>query len=384
MTRRKDPRPEGETDAASSAVAPDIPELAESAPAEPPASPEASPEPLSQPLPDPVPTPAAVPPQPRQSGLLGALLGGALAAVGGFALSHFNLLGLATSDNSALTELSAKMDKAQSDQASALGALDSRIVEVSDRLSALEAAPPPAAPDLSALDAFDQRLAAIEAMPTDGTGPSPALVARIADLERRLASVAAPDTSALQAQLTEALARLDAAETAAKAQAAEAEAATASARRAQALDALGAAIGAGRPFADELDALSDDALSASLGPMAAAGVATLDKLQADFPDAAREALRVARDTNAEDGWTDRLVDFLAGQTGARPVTPLEGATPEAILSRAEFALSEGSVADALAELQPLEPAVKAPLDAWIAAATAHVTATSAFAAARGE
>jgi hypothetical protein len=84
----------------------------------------------------------------------------------------------------------------------------------------------------------------------------------------------------------------------------------------------------------------------------------LQALQAAFPDAARETLRLSREISAQDGWGDRLVDFLASQTGARPLTPQEGDGVDAILSRAEFALSESRVADALAELAPLDPAVK--------------------------
>jgi hypothetical protein len=340
---------------------------------------------LPDPQPDSAPAPPAATPQPRQSGLFGALLGGALAAIAGFALSHFNVLGTAAQDQSgAVDELSASLAKAQSDQAAALATIDAEFSALADRLTTLEAAPAPPVPDLSALDTLDQRLSALEAMPSDGTAASPALAAKLAEFERRLAAVASTDASGLQDQLTAALARLDAAEAAATAQAAEAEAAAATARRARALDALSAVIAEGSPFAAELDALADEKLSATLAPMASAGVPTLVTLQTDFPDAAREALRVARDTNSEDGWSDRLVDFLAGQTGARLVSPQEGTTPEAILSRAEFALSEGRVADALAELQPLDPAVKVPLDAWIASATAHVAATSALAAARGE
>jgi hypothetical protein len=385
MTRRKDPKPDAEADAPLPEVQPDVAEMAEAALPESAVPEPDQPDPPPMPTPDPLPLPPAPTPEPRQSGLFGALLGGALAAIGGFALSHFDLLGLASPDQGAgLAQLSAGLEKTQSDQATALGALDSKIAGLSDRLSALEAAPAPAPPDLSALDSLDQRLSAIEAMPTDGTTTSPALAAKVAELERRLASVAATDSSGLQEQLTAALARLDAAEAEASAKAAEAEVAAADAQRSEALDALDAAITEGRPFAAQLDALADDTLSAKLAPLAAAGVPTLAALQADFPDAARESLRIARDTNSEDGWSDRLVDFLAAQTGARPVTPMEGMTPEAILSRAEFALSETRVADALAELAPLDPTVKAPMDAWIAAATAHVTASSALAAARGE
>ena len=385
MTRRKDPKPDAEADAPLPPVQPDVAEMAEAALPESAAPEPDQPDPPPVPTPDPLPLSPAPRTEPRQSGLLGALLGGALAAIGGFALSHFDLLGLASANQGAgLAALSASLEKLQTDQTAALGALDSKIAGLADRLSTIEAAPAPAAPDLSALDGLDQRLSAIEAMPTNGTATSPALAAKLAQLEQRLASVAATDSSGLQEQLTAALARLDAAESEASAKAAEAEAAAANAQRSKALDALNAAMTEGRPFAAELDALADDTLATKLAPMAASGVPTLATLQTDFPDAAREALRIARDTNAEDGWSDRLVDFLAGQTGARPVTPLEGTTPEAILSRAEFALSETRVADALAELAPLDPTLKVPMEAWIAAATAHVTATSALTAARGE
>ena len=133
-----------------------------------------------------------------------------------------------------------------------------------------------------------------------------------------------------------------------------------------------------------MQALNDPALTGALAPLAETGVPTLAQLQSAFPDAARAALRAARDLSTEDGWGDRFVDFLAAQTGARPLTPLEGDTPDAILSRAEFALSEGRVADALAELEPLDAAVKAPLDPWITQAKAHLAAATALQAARGE
>jgi hypothetical protein len=103
--------------------------------------------------------------------------------------------------------------------------------------------------------------------------------------------------------------------------------------------------------------VGDAALTEALAALADTGVPTLGQLQATFPDAARDALRVARETNTDDGWGGRFLDFLAAQTGARPLTPLEGDTPDAILSRADFALSEGRVADAVAELETLDPAV---------------------------
>lgn len=376
MTRRKDPEPET------------APELVEPLPEAPVPEPDLPPVP-DEVAPDPVPDPALPPPAPlprRSGGFLGPVLGGALAAVSGFALSHYNVFGLQAPDTGAdIVALSGKLDEALASQTKAIEGIGTEIAAQGTRLTALETAPAPAAADLSRLDALDQRLAAIEAMPSDGTGSNAALAAKLAELERRLAALpATAPASDLQAQLDAALSRLDAAEAAATDRAAKAEAAATTAQRAQKLDSLSAAVAEGRPFAQELNALADPALTSALQSLADTGVPTLAALQADFPDAARQALQIARQISTEDGWSDRLVDFLASQTGARPLTPQEGTTPDAILSRAEFALSEGRVADALAELDPLDPAVKAPLDDWIAAAGRHLAAVTAVQAAGGE
>jgi hypothetical protein len=301
-------------------------------------------------------------------------------------LSHFDLLGLAAPANTSDTAaLSARLEEAQNKEAAALDRISGEISGLANRVAALESAPAPATPDLSRLDAVEERLAGIEALPKDGSASTAALAAKIADLDRRLAELPASAPSPdIQKQLDEALARLDAAETAARTRAAEAEALAAAARRAQALDALTAAVAAGEPFKAELDAVGDTTLSATLDPMASSGAPTLAMLQAEFPDPAREALRIARETSVEDGWTDRLVDFLAAQTGARSLTPREGTSVDAILSRAEFALSEGRVADAVTEIGTLDAAAKSPFDAWLASAGTHLTAKAALQSARGE
>lgn len=371
MTRRKDPQPES--------LQPEIPPVD-------PFVAEVDPMPAVPPAPtveaDPVSPPQS--PPPGRPGIVAPLFGGALAAIGGFALSHFNVLGL-SADPSALAALGTRLDEAENQQATAKQKLGADLAELAGRVAALESAPAPAAADLSRLDALDQRLAALEAIPTDGRASTPALTAKVAELEKRLATLPSGTADpALQQKLDDALARLAAAESAAAARAAEAEAVTQSAARAKALDALAAAIETGQPFVAELQALNDPALATTLASLAETGVPNLTQLQSAFPDAAREVLRLSRDLSAEDGWGDRLVDFLAAQTGARPLTPLEGDTPDALLSRAEFALSEGHVTNALAELDALDSAVKAPLDPWIARAKAHLAAAAALQAARGE
>lgn len=375
MTRGKNPRPES-AEPETAATGPFVTESP--LPTEAPAEPEAA-------IPDPAPETRPTPPAPRRSGILGPILGGALAAAGGFALSEFNVFGFAARDSSAeLASLSAQLAELQSAQSSAQDQISGQLATLGDRVSALESAPPPAPADLSRVDALEQRLAEIEAVPADGNASTAALAAKITDLEQRLASLPAngPDPS-LQQKLDDALSRLAEAEAAATARATEAAATAEAARRAVAFDALSDAVVSGRPFAKELAAFADPDLTTALDALAETGVPTLASLQETFPDAAREALRTARDANAEDTWSDRLVDFLASQTGARSLAPREGDDPDAVLSRAEFALSQGRVADALAELDALDPAVRVPLEPWSGAAKAHLSAGEALTAARG-
>ena len=376
MTRRKDPQPEAETPQDTPRDTP----VAETVASDPFV--------VTDPVDPAPPLPVEPPPPPqvivRRGSVMAPLIGGALAAIGGFALSHFDVLDLRPADSTAeVAGLTTQLTEVQT-RISSLESQSGDLATLSDRVAQLESAPAPQAPDLSRLDAFDQRLAAIEAMPTDGAASTAAVTAKLAELERRLAAVPQGASPELQQQLDAALARLDEAEATATARADEAAAATAAAERTRALDALAAKLATGEPFGAELQALDDPTLAQALAPLSETGVPTLTQLQATFPDAAREALRIARETGADDGWTGRLVDFLASQTGARPLTPLEGDTPDAILSRADFALSEGRVADAVSELQPLDPAVKAALDPWLAQAQAHLSAAAALQSARGE
>lgn len=376
MTRRKDPQPEAETPQDTLRDTP----VAETVASDPFV--------VTDPVDPAPPLPVEPPPPPqvivRRGSVMAPLIGGALAAIGGFALSHFDVLDLRPADSTEeVAGLTTQLTEVQT-RISSLESQSGDLATLSDRVAQLESAPAPQAPDLSRLDDFDQRLAAIEAMPMDGAASSAAVTAKLAELERRLAAVPQGASPELQQQLDAALARLDEAEATATARADEAAAATAATERTRALDALAAKLATGEPFGAELQALDDPTLAQALAPLSETGVPTLSQLQATFPDAAREALRIARETGADDGWTGRLVDFLASQTGARPLTPLEGDTPDAILSRADFALSEGRVADAVSELQPLDPAVKAALDPWLAQAQAHLSAAAALQSARGE
>jgi hypothetical protein len=371
MTRRKDPQPEADPEPGAAS-----PETVAAEPlvvTDPPEPPPAVPEPSLQPK-------VVV----RRGSFVAPLLGGALAAAGGFALSHFDILDLRPDGSSAeLASLTSEIADIKAGTAS-LDTLRGDLAALSDRVEQLEGAPLPESPDLSRIDALDQRLAAIEAMPTDGLASTAALTSKLADLERRLAAMPQGASPELQQDLDAALERLDQAEASAKARADEAAAAAAAATRVRLLDALASRLTAGEPFGPELQSVDDAALTDVLSPFAETGAPTVADLQAAFPDAARDALQIARASRTGDSWSNRVLDFLSAQTGARPLTPLEGDTPEAILSRADFALSEGRVADAVAEVQSLGPDVKAALNAWLGQAETHLAATAALAAARGE
>lgn len=109
-------------------------------------------------------------------------------------------------------------------------------------------------------------------------------------------------------------------------------------------------------------------------------VPSLDSLQADFPEAARAALRTSLRQDSAAGNGNLLTNFLRAQTGARSVEAREGSDPDAILSRADSAVEEGRIADALMEIEALpEEAKAAPAMAdWLAGATAYRDAQAAL------
>ena len=151
----------------------------------------------------------------------------------------------------------------------------------------------------------------------------------------------------------------------------EAEAAKASetALQRNALTRLQAALVEGAPFAAILGDLGAAGLEvpAGLADSAETGVPTLAALRADFPDAARRALADARE--ADKGPDAGFGAFLARQFGARSVAPRAGDDPDAILSRAEAAVTDGRIDSALTELEALPDAAKPALAEWTALAT---------------
>ncbi|MEQ3624147.1 MAG: hypothetical protein ABNH26_00160 [Celeribacter sp.] len=157
------------------------------------------------------------------------------------------------------------------------------------------------------------------------------------------------------------------------AQSSAADRAALAARR-NALADIRAAVDAGDPFAEPLAALQDP--PAALVENAETGVPTLASLQTDLPEAARSAIASARSANPDEG--GRFGNFLRNQFGTRSITPREGTDPDAVLSRAEAALTSGDLNNAVEQVEALpEPALSEMTD-WLDAARTRLSVLTAL------
>jgi hypothetical protein len=351
--------------------------------------------------------PAPEPPAERRMGGVPAAVGGALAAIFGFGLAQVVPGGWPLQGTDAIeatvAEQAATIAEQQAELVRLGAALDAVAArpaadpDLSERLATLEAAIPAPFDDAALSDrvaAIETRLAAIEALPVDGSGASPAaLAAQAAALAALQADVAAlRDASGSSADVTAAAeaaeARLAEAEQRAEALRAAAEADAAQAEARSALRQIDVALEAGGPFASALPAFDPATLPAVLADNAATGLPTITDLQASFPDAARAALEASLRADMGESWSERVGSFLRSQTGARSLTPREGNDPDAVLSRAEAILAEGRPADALAELAALPPEGQAAMTEWTDLVQLHLAGRDAFdtlrAAAGGE
>lgn len=307
----------------------------------------------------------------KRGGVFPMILAGALVAAAGFAAGAADLLPLRAAP--------------PPDLSGDVAALEGRIAEVETGLTSVAA---PQAPDLSPLTA---RLDGVEARLSDLAARQTALDEGLAALDSRIAALAArPVTEgASQAAVAAFEAEVDALRSAIATERAEVEQMLASAREMEANAAEQARLSEARAAIARLVAAIDrgDDLQAELAALgglgvtvpdalaqAAGGVATLSALQADFPDAARAALAQARTSEGADGGA---AAWLQRQLGARSVTPRDGNDPDAILSRAEAALTQGQLDVALKEIDALPDAAKVPLAGWQAAAAARLAATQA-------
>lgn len=321
--------------------------------------------PLAEPLPEvaeaaPMPLPPA-PPAPRRAGWAGPVLGGVIAAGLGFGLAQylpFTSTAVVAVSAEDLAAVRAEVDALKAALAATPGADLSGLTE---RLDALESqVADTAAPDLAPIEG---RIAALEARPVGSLSGADA--AALAGLQSEVAAMKAGGISQAQVEAANAAlqAKLDEAIAAATAlQASAVETATKSAERAALLQ-ISAALDSGAPFGSAVKALQGAAppevLTANAG-----GIPSLKSLQDGFPQAARLALDAALKDQMGSGWTERVMSFLRTQVGARSLTPKAGDDPDAVLSRAEAALTAGDVGAALAEIDKLPDVAKSAIAGW--------------------
>ncbi|SIS51370.1 hypothetical protein SAMN05421759_101143 [Roseivivax lentus] len=329
----------------------------------------------------------------RKGGFFPMLLGGVAAAAIGFGLSQY-LGGDLFGDNDAFAD---ETRAALSAQTNSLDALNGRIDGLEASIPQVDLTSVESA--IATLSARGEELGAqignlsgqIATLETSAEE----LVARVTELEKAPveASVSPAAIEAYEQEIArlrdEVQATLDDVETQRQEIATIAETAVAAERSAEtramradlraALATLTAEVDAGRPFADALAPLeASDVVSvpAVLSENAADGIATQAELIADFPDAARSALAASREAAASEGGNP-LAGFFAEQLGARSVTPRDGNSPDAILSRAEAAVKGGDLATALNEISALPEAASVALQGWVTRAETRAAALAA-------
>ncbi|WP_089276386.1 COG4223 family protein [Antarctobacter heliothermus] len=245
------------------------------------------------------------------------------------------------------------------DLRTALAALDTKLTGLSDKATAL-----------------DIRLTSIEKQPlVDAVSPD-TVAAYERELETLKADVAAQKAAIAAAQADQ-LASMEAARKEIEAMADRARASEQSAESRATLAASRAALADlttrardGQPYVEPLAVLTANGVDVPTPLVEGAqdGLPTASALISSFPDAARDALAVARASGASEEDAGGVAGFFRNQLGARSVTPREGNDPDAILSRAEAALRNGDLNTVLTEIEMLPEAAQNEMSDWVAMA----------------
>lgn len=146
------------------------------------------------------------------------------------------------------------------------------------------------------------------------------------------------------------------------------------------------ALKTGAGFAAPLAAISD--LAQSDPPPAlmanAGGIPTLEQLEARFPAAAHAAIRADIAAQNGEGGLSGLGSFLHAQIATRSLTPQEGTSADAVLSRMEAALKLGDLTLVQQEAESLPAPSAAEMANWLAALNARKTVYDTFTAWRSQ
>lgn len=327
-------------------------------------------------------TPAAAQPEkPRKGGFLGVVLGGLIAGGIGYGAAWYTLPKVdpaaIDAQSAEIAELRKSIETLQAFDPEVM--IDSTVGARTDSVQRDLAAS--IAEIATKLDAIDTRIAAVEALPLGGEATvasitqsvqtqSDALRAELAEQEARIQSIASATADQLQ----------QARDAAAADEAAAVEAEKAAMQRV-AIARVQTALEAGTPFADalpDLESVLGVSIPAGLAAPAAEGVATLVTLQDDFPAAARAALDAARRAGVAGETGGTVGGFMSNLFNVRSVAPREGTDVDAILSRAEAAVRDGRVADAIAELDGLPEQAAVQTAAWRELAETRLAAFAAL------
>lgn len=320
--------------------------------------------------PTPAPTPSA------RGGIIPPVIGGVVAAAIGFGVAQYMgsaglSFGGGNSDETAML-LAGNSERLETTQ-DQLAAIDARLAEMAAQNPAGDIAAQITALEdqVSALAGqvagFDQRLTDAIKAPVEAAGGATAKalaayeeeVAAMREENARLADTVASVSNEAEAEVSAAMDR-----------AAEVEARAALMR-------IDAALASGAPFDGVMNQFDGIEVPAGLSDAAASGVPTMAELQRDFPTAARAALDVALEEEADGAVGDRLNAFLRAQLGVRSLAPREGDDPDAVLSRAEAALREGDLRGTIAELDALPEGARGAMSDWIGSATMRADAVEA-------
>ncbi|MBU2866760.1 COG4223 family protein [Pacificibacter marinus] len=256
-----------------------------------------------------------------------------------------------TDSQTQVVQMAELIDTVRGEMSALTTSVDAKIADINldDALAPVEAA----------LAAVDQRLTAVEAAPVAEAIVSPEATAAY---ERQLTE--------MQTLLNNEVARLQEAKAAAETE-------EANATKASAISRLQEAITTGQPYDAVLKNLQIEVPAALIAP-AKQGVATLQDLATSFEDAADIAIVETAKADVENqGWMDR---FLRTQLGLRSLTPKDGTSPDAILSRAEQALRDNDLQTALTEISTLPDVGQAVMADWVAIAQTRLDVANALSA----
>ena len=122
----------------------------------------------------------------------------------------------------------------------------------------------------------------------------------------------------------------------------------------------------------ELSRSTDLSLSPAIVDNAKSGVASLKLLQNQFSVAARTALKKIRNEEVTSENEGAVWSFVKAQLGFRSLTPQEGVSADAVLSRAQAAVSDGDIGAALIEIKTLTDVGQSALKDWSLAAESRI------------